>query len=113
MNLDKTSIDFGNVTTGGSADETILISNSALSAGQLSGVVSVSGSEFSIVSGAGAFALNPGQSWLVTVRFEPTSVGAKTGSVTIFHNAGNLTNPTSVGLAGNGISPDGVNPNPT
>jgi hypothetical protein len=113
MTLDKTSIDFGDVTVGGTADETILITNSVLSAGQLSGVVSISGSDFSIISGGGGFTLNPGQSWLVTVRFAPASVGAKTGTVTIFHDAGNMVNPALVDLTGNGIAPDGVKPEPT
>jgi len=112
MSLDKTSIGFGDVPSNETRDETILITNSAISTGSLTGAVTVGGSGFSIVTGAGIFSLTPGQSWLVTVRFAPVIVGAKSGSVSISHTAGNMTSPTPVPLSGTGIPIPEVAPEP-
>jgi len=76
------SIDFGAVPVGNSTDSTFTIANNG-ACGTVSGTIAESCSDFEILSGGGAFALTPGQSRVVTLRFTPTSVGAKSCTVTL------------------------------
>jgi len=68
------SIDFGTVLVAEHKDTTFVIRN--IGDATLSGSVSETYDHFSIVSGEGAYSINPGDSIIVTVRFEPTSGGA-------------------------------------
>ena len=68
------SLDFGAVNTDSTKDLSFTISN--IGAGTLSGTVSESCAEFSIVSGGGAYNLTANQTRTVTVRFTaPSSIG--------------------------------------
>ncbi|MEJ2722739.1 MAG: choice-of-anchor D domain-containing protein, partial [bacterium] len=71
-----TSIDFGAVTTGNWRDETFNIIN--LGSELLSGDISESCDQFSVVSGSGPYSIAPGESLTVTVRFSPTVSGEDT-----------------------------------
>ncbi|MCK4773825.1 MAG: hypothetical protein KAT30_03530, partial [Candidatus Krumholzibacteria bacterium] len=71
-----TSIDFGVVETEHSQDETFTVIN--LGSEVLSGNISESCDQYSIVSGSGPYALAPGESLIVTVRFSPTTQGEHT-----------------------------------
>jgi probable HAF family extracellular repeat protein len=99
------SIDFGNVGIGQSSDRIITITNQANSAGALTGNVGPPAAPFSIVSGGGAFILNPGQSMPVTVRFSPSAAGAAPGNLSITHNATNEPSPSNISLSGTGVAP--------
>ncbi|UCH82994.1 MAG: choice-of-anchor D domain-containing protein, partial [Candidatus Latescibacterota bacterium] len=67
------SLDFGTVVLGDSADLVFTIAN--IYENTLTGDVTELCNHYNIVSGGGAFSLAPGESLLVTVRFEPVSVG--------------------------------------
>lgn len=67
------SLDFGTVSVGHNLDKTFTIMNTG--AGVLSGSVSAPCNHYSIVSGGGVYDLGADESVVVTVRFEPSSVG--------------------------------------
>jgi len=71
-----TRIDFGTVTSGDWRDETFNVIN--LGSEILSGDISESCDQFSIVSGSGPYSIAPGESLTVTVRFSPTVSGEDT-----------------------------------
>ena len=75
------SLDFGLVERFDSLDMSFTLSNPR-TCDTLSGTVSESCNHYSIVSGAGPYALPPGQSLPVTVRFSPTALGTR--NCTIF-----------------------------
>jgi len=100
--IDPTSVDFGNVTTGQTADRTITLTNGSNSTGTLTGTVGDPTGPFSVVSGSGAFSLMQGQSTSVVVRFTPPGAGPFNGVLEITHNATNPTGPTSIPLTGTG-----------
>ncbi len=99
--ISPTSIDFGYIPINQSKDIGITIKNQSNSTGKLTGTLSVSGAGFSLPS-ASQFNLAPGESLIVYVRFTPTSESAYTGTLTINHNATNLSSPSTVQLKGNG-----------
>ncbi len=68
------SIDFGTVTVGADSDTTFTIRNDG--EGTLTGSVSESCADFSIIAGGGAFALGANDSVVVTVRYTPSGSGA-------------------------------------
>ncbi len=70
------SLDFGQVGVGAIADRSFTITNTGC--GTLTGTVSESCGEYSIISGSGSYSLEAGQSKAVTVRFEPSSCGTRT-----------------------------------
>ncbi|WP_413289916.1 choice-of-anchor D domain-containing protein [Bdellovibrio sp. HCB337] len=108
MAISMTSMDFGNQLVGAtSSPQTVRITNTGNAPLQLS-VIGASGN-FS--SGLGTLCkvnidYAPNASCTIDIRFTPSSVGIKTGSLTISGNAGART----VALSGNGISPT---PTPT
>jgi Ca2+-binding RTX toxin-like protein len=101
--LSTTSVAFGTVTTGGSALRSVTITNTGTrplvfaSAG-LSGP---DAGQFSTTTTCTTVA--PAASCTVSVRFSPTSVGAKTASLNITTNASSV--PQVVSLTGTGAAP--------
>ena len=67
--------DYGFVEVGDYADGSFEIRNDPASEGPLVGEVTETCDHYSIISGGGAYSLEPGEIWPVTVRFEPTEVG--------------------------------------
>ena len=108
ISVSPTSVNFGDVTFGQSADQTITITNPSDSTGTLTGSVGMPSAPFSVVSGGGAFSLSPNQTKTVTVRFSATAEGAASGNLSITHNATNQNNPINVSLDGEGVLPSGV-----
>ncbi len=100
-NITPTSLDFGYVPLNQSKDMGITIKNQSSSTGRLTGTLSVSGTGFSL-SSASQFNLAPGESLIAYVRFIPTSEAVYSGTLTINHNATNLSSPSTVQLKGNG-----------
>jgi hypothetical protein len=98
-----TSWDFGEVLLGGHADMVFVLKNTG--GGTLTGSVDESCAEFAILSGGGAYSLVGGESDTVTVRFEPTSAGAKVCLVTVGSPA-----CSDVNLTGFGREPVGTEP---
>ncbi len=72
-------LDFGPVVLGDPADRVVALRNHE--AHTITGWISVSGTSFSLTRGEGAFALDPGDSLLIGVRFQPVALGAASGSV--------------------------------
>jgi len=71
--VEPTSLDFGTIPVGSSDDRDFTIKNSGCSV--LSGTVSESCPHFSVISGSGPYTLATGDSVIVTVRYEPASIG--------------------------------------
>ena len=95
-----TSIDFGQVTVGTTATQTITVTNSSAAAITVS-QVTVSGNAFSVSPITTPFTLNPSQSTSATFSFSPTSAGAAIGSVSIVSNASPST--LSIPMSGTGV----------
>lgn len=104
IEISPASQDFGSVEVGESIDKTFSIRNSSSSNSTLTGNVSLSSSHFSIISGGGSFSLSPGQSKNVTIRFTPTSTGAKSANISITHNATNVSSPATIPISGTGTA---------
>jgi hypothetical protein len=102
LSVTPTSLDFGRVTVGSTADKTIVVQNTG--GGKLIGSASVA-PPFSIVSG-GSFTLSLGATQNVVVRFTPTS-GVFAANVSLTSNAGD----GSVAVTGTGAAVDAMAPN--
>jgi hypothetical protein len=81
--LSATSLNFGTVTVGNSADRQVTLTNSG--SGTLSGTMSPDTSSFFAVVGVATYSLTAGQSATFTIRFTPVGSGSagctlKTGS---------------------------------
>lgn len=105
LSINTSSIDFETTVIGNSVTQTISISNDESANSELTGDVSITGTDFSIDSVSGSFNLNPGESHNVVVRFSPTSPeGSKTGTLTITHNATNISSPTEIDITGHAVT---------
>ncbi|MCP5008946.1 MAG: choice-of-anchor D domain-containing protein, partial [Aestuariibacter sp.] len=102
ITVTPTSLDFGNVTTGGSADLTLTIDNDGTQLLTVSSL-SISSGEFSVVSPATPFDVAVAASEVVTVRFSPTADGVKNGDLTIASNDPD-EGSVIVSLTGEGVS---------
>jgi hypothetical protein len=98
LSANPSSLAFGsqlvNTTSG---TQTVAVTNTGTTTATVS-AVSASG-DFSQTNTCASLAV--GASCAVTVRFTPTTSGARTGAVTITSNANN--SPTTIALSGNGI----------
>lgn len=95
------SLAFGNVNTNANASLSATLTNTGGIALSLIAptATSVAGSDFSFVSTTCATSLAAGASCTVTVKFAPTAVVARTGSLTVITSAGSLTST----LSGTGV----------
>ena len=99
ISVSATSLAFGNVSVGSSAQQTLSVSNTGNAALNVTDVT-VSGTnagEFSVSQTS--FSVDAGASQDVTVTYSPTSGGLKSASLSIAHNASG--SPLSIALAGN------------
>ena len=102
ISVNVSSIDFGEVDAGESADQTAEIRNTG--DGALFGEVTLTGSAaFTIVSGGGIFSLDAGATREVTVRFAPEDEGEVEANVEITHNANNEQSPLTIPVLGQGL----------
>lgn len=104
ISISPSSLDFGEILVGEAYNQNVAITNQAGSNGSLNGVSTISGLYFSILSGGGSFSLSPGQSRTVQVRFQPSSPGVRSGTLSITHNSTNEFTPISIPLSGEGIT---------
>ncbi len=93
------TIDFGDIKSGTYKDIPITITNDSSSIGILTGTISITGQGFRFL-GSSSFELYPGYRRIVTVRFEPTSSGDYSGTLTISHNATSHSSPITYSLRG-------------
>jgi len=99
ITVSPSSIDFADTQVTATTDETLTVTNQSSSTGTLSGLVSVTGTGFSIV-GTRSFSLAAGASASFTVRFAPTTTGEKSGTLSVQHAAFNAASPVEVALTG-------------
>jgi len=101
IQLNPTSINFGNAVVGINLSQVLIIRNTGTATLTIS-QVTATGPGFS--SGGFSLPLNVsvGQQTTITVAFLPTVVGSASGNVSIVSNAS--TSPTSVSLSGTGIA---------
>ncbi len=85
------SLDFGSVGAGSASEQSITISNTGLASLTISSqrITGSDSSVFTLVKSS-TTTLSPGQSDIVTVRFQPTSIGSKTSTLRVESNANNL-----------------------
>jgi hypothetical protein len=88
LSASPASNDFGKVAAGAVAQATITLGNSGASS--LSGVVTVSGDSFALVSDA-AFTLQANGSADIVVSFAPAAAGTFTGQIAFSSNGGSAT----------------------
>ena len=111
--MNPTSVDFGSTQIGAHSDHIINVENQSKYVLKISDVVitdlgsGTSAGEFSIIGGwAGTpLEIQPGSILTITVRFEPQTIGNKSASLQISHNAVNVGSPVSVSLTGFGAAP--------
>jgi hypothetical protein len=88
VSVTPTSLGFGQVVVGGSADREVIVSNVGSSSLSVTST-SLSGpnaGRFSVVSGGGAFSLAPGASRTLVVRYSPTAEGSHAASLSVASN---------------------------
>lgn len=78
--VSASTLDFGSVAVGGSADRSFTISNAG--GGTLSGTASTASANYAVIGGA-SYSLGAGEQASVTVRFSPSSGGSIAGTVTL------------------------------
>jgi len=113
ISVSPSSHNYGNVNINDTSTRTVTIENASASTSPLMGSVSISGNGFSIVSGGGTFNLSAGQSTNLSVQFSPTSTQSYAGTVSLIHNATNVSSPINVSLSGVGISDVLINVSPS
>lgn len=103
--ISPTAHNFGSVEVGANTSHTFVLRNEDLLFGSLNisavSLVGANPDQFAIVSGGGSFTLGPGGTRNIVVRFQPTSVGAKSAILRINSNDPD-ENPLDVALSGNG-----------
>jgi hypothetical protein len=110
IQVNPTSISFGNVVVGTNLSQSLIISNPGTATLSIT-QITVTGATFSASGYTLPLSINAGQQTTITVAFLPTAVGAVSGNVSIVSNA--PTSPTSVGLSGSGLAATltlGINP---
>jgi hypothetical protein len=101
IQLNPTSINFGNAVVGVNLSQVLIIKNTGTATLTIS-QVTATGSAFSVGGFSLPLNVSAGQQTTITVTFLPTIVGSTTGNISIASNA--PTSPTSVGLSGTGIA---------
>jgi len=104
ITVTPSSYNYGAVEVGSSASKTFVVANSGSATLDVSDVTLTTGNntEFSIVSGGGAFSLAPGASQNVVVDFLPASTGAKSTKLRFESNVPNNSS-YDVTLSGTGV----------
>jgi hypothetical protein len=101
IQVNPTSINFGNGVVGISLSQALIIKNTGTATLTIT-QVTATGSAFSVSGFSLPLNVNAGQQTTITVAFLPTAIGPASGNISIVSNA--PTSPTSVGLSGTGIA---------
>jgi hypothetical protein len=103
LGLSPSTVDFGAVRVGGSAERAMegIIRNAGDSVLTITAITlgGTSASEFALTPIATPLSIAPGESRSMTIRFSPTSVGAKAATVSF---ASNAKQPVTLSLLGQG-----------
>src|SRR5450755_3636523 len=103
LTLNTSTVDFGNVSVGGSKNTVITLTNSSPVGGLdvTFSQVTASGTGFSTSTIAQPITLTPGQTSTITITFAPKTAGAATGSLSIL--VAGAVDPTTLPLKGTGV----------
>lgn len=96
-----TAVAFGNVTVGKTVTQQVTLKSTGNSNADISNIT-ISGSGYSFSGMTSPLKLEPNQSALLTLNFDPKTAGSLPGTVTIFSNAPN--SPLTIGLSGDGAT---------
>jgi len=108
LSISPLSKDFGSLTTGTTGQQSFRITNTGGQTTSALAVVTTGSAEFSVNPGTCA-ALAPLAFCDVIVTYAPLTTGAKAGSLDVTGTGLSVSAP----LAGNGLSPASITPNPT
>lgn len=100
--LSTTSLPFGDVQVGQSRSLAFTVGNAGNAALRVSSIARAGADSAQFTVGPATFTINPADSIRVTVTFTPSSVGSKSASLSVAHNASG--SPSSVALSGAGIT---------
>lgn len=101
----QTSLNFGVLNSGDTAEATLVISNREDAEAPLSGSLSLNSDQFSI-SGNSSFSISPGGSQEVTTEYDPTTNERHQAVLSINHDASNLPSPYMISLEGESLGTD-------
>jgi len=102
LSINATSVAFGNVGLNTPATQSLTLTSTGAEPVTIS-AATVTGTGFSISGLTFPVTLNPGKTATLTVQFDPNTVGAATGLLTITSNSS--TNGTAtIGLSGTGVA---------
>lgn len=101
LSVTPTSLSFGSVGVGKSTSKEVSLKNTGNATADISSV-SISGAGFSVSGAHANSTLGAGQSLTLTVMFDPSSSGSKSGTVTVASDAAN--SPGKISLSGSGTT---------
>jgi len=102
LSLGSTSVAFGTDALNTTSTKTVTLTSSGTAALTISGV-SITGAGFAESGISAPITLNPKQTATLTIRFDPATAGAFSGSVAIGSNAS--TGSAAISLSGTGQAP--------
>ena len=102
LSASPTSVAFGSVLIGNTANQTVKLSNTGTSSISVS-AANFTGSGFSLMGSTLPIAIAAGASQNVTITFAPQTSGSASGTVSFVSNATN--SPATVSLSGTGTQP--------
>lgn len=98
--------DIGNVVVGQSTTRTFVLRNSGTVTG--SGIVSLTGLEYTLLTGGGSYSLAAGATRNVTVRLSPTSIATRNGTLNATVTSPATFPTTTVSLTGAGVGANAI-----
>jgi hypothetical protein len=105
LNVNPSSVSFGNVNVNGSATQQVSVTNGGNSSLTIS-TASITGTGLSATGVSNNTTLTSGQTAMVVVEFLPKAAGSITGAITIKSNASNAT--VTVPVTGTGVATAGL-----
>src|SRR5271156_1854173 len=102
LSVSAATVSFGNVATGSTAVQSVTVTNVGTSTVNISSAT-LSGTGFTVMSGAPSGAMAVGQGTTVQVQFAPSSAGAASGTFTVVSDATN--SPLVISFNGTGTQP--------
>src|SRR5215472_580057 len=101
IQVNPTSISFGNVLVGAKLSQSLIISNTGNATLSIT-QITVTGATFSTSGYTLPISISAGQQTTVSVAFQPTAATTVSGSISIVSNA--PTSPTTIALSGTGVA---------
>src|SRR3989449_3273276 len=102
LTVNSSSMNFGNISVGSSAKQSLIVTNIGIPAVNVS-QVTISGAGFTLVGANPTYSIPGGQSSTIQIQFGPQSAGNVTGRLSVLSNASNSS--LAIALAGTGTQP--------